>query len=204
METSQNGVITRTVVFFREEAVRVGEVVPIHFPPARRSPRGLLPRLVADSIPFATSALPDILARFGFAVGSFEEAKTERTLGMCETPSLAWDAKFCATSLEAKVEGTVAALGTQYIRPVTSALPRSGAPLQQYTIRAVRPVEGSRFVASTIFQQVPQFFFLKHVNVVLSHKRHQTSECQPDKLITINSNVSLRNKYCPADDIVSQ
>ncbi|TVU06429.1 hypothetical protein EJB05_49642, partial [Eragrostis curvula] len=92
--------------------------------------------------------LGGVLARFGIPVGSQQAADMDETLGMCEAQSThAGEAKFHATSLETLVEGAIAALGTSDIRPVTSTLPRSGAPLQPYTIRAVRPIDGSRFVA---------------------------------------------------------
>ena len=41
----------------------------------------------------------------------------------------------------------MAALGTRRVRAVTSTLPRAGAPPQEYTVRAVRPVDGASFVA---------------------------------------------------------
>ncbi|TVU06323.1 hypothetical protein EJB05_49531, partial [Eragrostis curvula] len=124
------------------------ETLPVLFPPARRAPLGLLPRDVADSIPFSSSALPDALARLGVAAGSAQAAEMEKPLGMCETPSLAGEAKFCATSLEAMVQGPMAGLGTNEITPVTSpSLPRSGAPLQPFAVRAMRRIDGSRFVA---------------------------------------------------------
>ncbi|TVU06428.1 hypothetical protein EJB05_49641, partial [Eragrostis curvula] len=78
-----------------------------------------------------TSRTPAALARLGVAAGSAAAAEMERTLGMCETPSLAGEAKFCATSLEALLEDAMAGLGTRDVVPVTSpSLPRSGAPLQ--------------------------------------------------------------------------
>lgn len=71
---------------------------------------------------------------------------------MCEAaPRTDDEAKFCATSLEALVEGATTALGTRDIKPVTSMLPSSGAPWQPYTVRAVRPIVGgeasAKFVA---------------------------------------------------------
>ncbi|WVZ92351.1 hypothetical protein U9M48_038424 [Paspalum notatum var. saurae] len=138
---------TTTTVFFHEGAVRVGERLLFHFPAAAPSALGLLPRGVADSIPFATAALPGVLAFLGVSPGSTKAAAMAETLRTCELPPLGGDAKFCATSLEALVERAMAALGTRDVRAVTSALPRAGAPLQRYTVRAVRPVDGASFVA---------------------------------------------------------
>nr|BAM13311.1 RAFTIN 1 [Oryza punctata] len=147
--TTGRGVSTAatTTVFFHEEAVRVGERLPFYFPAATTSARGFLSRRVADSIPFTTAALPGVLALFGVAPGSAEAASMRETLRTCEWPTLAGETKFCATSLEALVEGAMAALGTRNVAALTSTLPRGGAPLQAYTVRAVLPVEGSGFVA---------------------------------------------------------
>jgi len=46
-------------LFFREEAVQVGKTITLYFPLAASAPLGLLPRHVADSIPFSTSSLPE-------------------------------------------------------------------------------------------------------------------------------------------------
>jgi len=130
-------------LFFHEEVVQVGKIITLYFPLAASAPLGLLPRHVADSIPFSSTSLP----RLGVARNSMQAANMEETLYMCGLPPKAGEAKFCATSLEALVEGTMAALGTRNIRPMTSDLPRSGAPKQPYTVRAVHPVDGSSFVS---------------------------------------------------------
>ncbi|XP_047069056.1 protein RAFTIN 1B-like [Lolium rigidum] len=133
---------TKTKVFFHEESVRVGERLPFHFPPASAPALGFLPRRVADSVPFMAPALPGVLAAFGVAPGSTMASSMEATLRACETPTMAGESKFCATSLEALVERAMGVLGTRDVRPVTSTLPRDGAPLQTYTVRAVQRVEG--------------------------------------------------------------
>ncbi|KAG0534642.1 hypothetical protein BDA96_04G296900, partial [Sorghum bicolor] len=116
---------TPTSVFFHEEAVRVGERLSIHFRAAAPAALGLLPRGVADSIPFTTAALPADLALLGVPPGSSTAAAMAETLRTCERTLPAGDteARFCATSLEALVERAVAALGTHDVRAVTSVRP---------------------------------------------------------------------------------
>ncbi|KAM0854652.1 hypothetical protein ACQ4PT_050294 [Festuca glaucescens] len=133
---------TKTKVFFHEESVRVGERLPFHFPPASPAALGFLPRRVADSVPFTAPALPGVLAAFGVAPGSAMASSIKATLRACETPTMAGESKFCATSLEALVERAMGVLGTRDVKRVTSTLPRAGAPLQTYTVRAVQRVEG--------------------------------------------------------------
>ncbi|CAD6258019.1 unnamed protein product [Miscanthus lutarioriparius] len=62
-------------LFFREEALQVAS-----------APFALLPRHVADSIPFSTSSLPSALARLGVARNSVQAANMEETLYMCGLP----------------------------------------------------------------------------------------------------------------------
>ncbi|XP_040251268.1 protein RAFTIN 1B isoform X1 [Aegilops tauschii subsp. strangulata] len=140
--TARVGKAETTTVFFHEEAVRVGKRLPFYFPLTTPAALGFLPRQVADSVPFTTAALPGVLATFGIASDSATVASMEATLRACESPTIAGESKFCATSLEALVERAMGVLGTRDIRPVTSTLPRAGAPLQWYTVRVVRPVEG--------------------------------------------------------------
>ncbi|KAF8654491.1 hypothetical protein HU200_061681 [Digitaria exilis] len=132
---------SKTTVFFHEESVRVGERLAFHFPAASPAPLGLLPRNVADAIPFTTSSLPSVLALLGVSPSSVQAAAMAETLRTCESsPTLSGggeEAKFCATS----------ALGTRDVRAVTSTLPRAGAPPQEYAVRAVRRIDGESFVA---------------------------------------------------------
>nr|CAB3481326.1 unnamed protein product [Digitaria exilis] len=142
---------SKTTVFFHEESVRVGERLAFHFPAASPAPLGLLPRNVADAIPFTTSSLPSVLALLGVSPSSVQAAAMAETLRTCESsPTLSGgggEAKFCATSLEALVERATSALGTRDVRAVTSTLPRAGAPPQEYAVRAVRRIDGESFVA---------------------------------------------------------
>lgn len=130
-----------TTVFFHEKSVRVGSHLRFRFPAANPAPLGLLPLAAAASIPFSTAALPAILALFRVPPGSPRAAAMAATLRTCEWPPLAGEAKFCASSLEALVERAMATLGTRDVRPVTSTLPRAGAPLRAYAVRAVRRVD---------------------------------------------------------------
>ncbi|KAF8697288.1 hypothetical protein HU200_035877 [Digitaria exilis] len=130
--TAEVAVDTKMAVFFREEALRVGQSLPFRFPAAVTAPLGLLPRHVADTIPFSSSALPGVLALLGVAEGSAQATRMQDTLGMCEDPGLEWEAKFCATSLEALVEGAQGVLGTKDVMEMISSVPSTGAPLQPY------------------------------------------------------------------------
>lgn len=153
---------SKMAVFFHEDALRVGQSLPFRFPAAVTAPLGVLPRHVADAIPFSSSALPGVLAQFNVAEGSAQAAKMEETLGMCEDPGLEWEAKFCATSLEALVEGAQGVLGTRDITEMISTVPRAGSPLQAFTVRAVRPVRGSCSFVGCHQKEYPYTVYMCH------------------------------------------
>ncbi|CAL5006688.1 unnamed protein product [Urochloa decumbens] len=134
-------------VFFREDTLRVGQNLSIRFPTPVAAPLGFLPRHIADAIPFSSATLPTVLAQLGVPKNSIQAAKMEDALAMCEAPGLAWEAKFCATSLEALVEGVQGVLGTRAVTEMVSSRVPHGSPrLQVYAVRAVRTIEGSGFV----------------------------------------------------------
>ncbi|PON97665.1 BURP domain containing protein [Trema orientale] len=72
-----------------------------------------LPRQAADSIPFSTQKLPEILNHFSVKPNSIEAKIMKQTIGECEVPSIKGEVKFCATSLEYLIEFSVSRLGRQ-------------------------------------------------------------------------------------------
>ncbi|XP_034680552.1 BURP domain protein RD22-like [Vitis riparia] len=70
-----------------------------------------LPHQIADSIPFSSDKLPEILNRFSLKQ-DFEEAEImKETIQECEQPALEGDSRFCATSLESLVDFSISELG---------------------------------------------------------------------------------------------
>ncbi|KAK9274319.1 hypothetical protein L1049_019133 [Liquidambar formosana] len=70
-----------------------------------------LPREVADSIPFSSTKLPQILNRFSLRPKSVEAQIMKETNEQCEGPGNVGEDKYCATSLESLIDFSTLELG---------------------------------------------------------------------------------------------
>ncbi|XP_010248291.1 PREDICTED: BURP domain protein RD22-like [Nelumbo nucifera] len=73
----------------------------------------LLSRQVADSIPFSSNKLPDILDEFSIEPGSIQAEAIEETITACErsTEDNEEEAMHCTTSLESMIDWSISKLG---------------------------------------------------------------------------------------------
>ncbi|XP_015694323.1 uncharacterized protein LOC102702105 isoform X3 [Oryza brachyantha] len=129
-------------VFFFHDALRPGSIITPTIPTTDSLP-ALLPRRVADSIPFSTDRFADIVAMF--APASLAMAREIRwALDTCQHPRpLPGEKAGCATSLESLAELAAGLLGTRDVQAFSAAdLPTDGAdtPAQRgrYNVTAVR------------------------------------------------------------------
>ncbi|KAJ4828245.1 hypothetical protein Tsubulata_033866 [Turnera subulata] len=90
-----------------------------------------LPREVAESIPFSTDKVQEILARFAIDPESANAEVVKDTINDCENPPRAREVKYCATSLESLVDQNVARVGTN-IRVLSTPEGKK----QEYTVLA--------------------------------------------------------------------
>ena len=70
-----------------------------------------LPRQVAESIPFSSNNLPEILNRFSLKDNSAEAKTIENTIKECEKPAMKGEDKYCARSLESLIDFSTSRLG---------------------------------------------------------------------------------------------
>ncbi|KAJ6795705.1 BURP domain-containing protein 3 isoform X1 [Iris pallida] len=145
-ETQVHGDPT-TTLFFLEKDMRPGTKMTLHF---TRTTSGapFVPRRVANSVPFSSSKLPEILDHFSIQPNTAEADAVENTLHECEEPALDGESKFCATSLESMVELSTSSLGTRDVQAVSTTVANEGTPKQVYTIAAggVQSLPGSKLV----------------------------------------------------------
>ncbi|KAB2629679.1 BURP domain-containing protein 3-like [Pyrus ussuriensis x Pyrus communis] len=120
------------VVFFLEEAVRPGITMKYSFSRNTSTPAMFLPREIAESVPFSSSKLPEILNRFSLKPGSVQADIMKQTLQTCESTAIPGEQRYCATSLESLVDYATAKLGRN-IQPISTEL-EAGAAIQNYTI----------------------------------------------------------------------
>ncbi|KAF0923032.1 hypothetical protein E2562_003269 [Oryza meyeriana var. granulata] len=127
-------------VFFLEKDLFPGSKMTLHFTRATAG-AALLPRGRADSIPFRSSKLPEILSQLSVPADSPSADAMRSTLAECEAAPLAGEAKRCATSLESMVEFAASSLGTRDVHAVSTEVDRAGpTPRQAYRVEAVKPV----------------------------------------------------------------
>ncbi|KAF5730837.1 BURP domain-containing protein 17-like isoform X1 [Tripterygium wilfordii] len=95
-------------LFIRFDEIHVGKIIKTKFDfldPSKSSAHHFLPREVADSIPFSSSELPNILPLFSIPQGSRKSMVMEDTLFNCEHGViLEGEIRTCATSLESMLD----------------------------------------------------------------------------------------------------
>lgn len=137
----------RADVFFFHDMLRPGSVITPTIPPTTSLP-ALLPRGVAESIPFSMERISDIMAIL--APASLAMAREIRwTLDTCDHPrTLSGQKAGCATSLESLAELPASLLGRRNIRAFSAMdlpmdAPGTPALRGKYNVTAARKLSGS-------------------------------------------------------------
>ncbi|KAJ4788130.1 BURP domain-containing protein [Rhynchospora pubera] len=100
-----------------------------------------LPRQVADSIPFSSSMLPDILSHLSVSPSSEMASSIKKTIAECEAKPLAGQLKLCATSLESMVDFAKYGLKSSNLRAMSTSVAKATSQIQKYTITGVKASE---------------------------------------------------------------
>ncbi|XP_040383853.1 BURP domain-containing protein 3 isoform X2 [Oryza brachyantha] len=124
-------------LFFLEKDLHPGKTMTVHFTPTTAGAK-FLPQSEADTMPFSSEKVSEILSRFSVNPGSVEAAEMARTLRDCEAPAAKGEKKACATSLESMVDFATSSLGTSHVRAVSTVVGKEGSPEQEYTMTAVK------------------------------------------------------------------
>ncbi|PIN06748.1 hypothetical protein CDL12_20691 [Handroanthus impetiginosus] len=137
------------IVFFFVEDLKEGNTMPIYFPRRELQASHILSREEADSIPFSSQDLDNLLQFFSFSQGSPQAIAMKDTLRECETKPIKGETKFCATSLESMLDFTKTILGSQTeIKFLsTTHLTQSNTLLQKYTVMGFQEIPAPKMVA---------------------------------------------------------
>ncbi|XP_073116459.1 BURP domain-containing protein 6-like isoform X1 [Elaeis guineensis] len=132
-------------VFFLEKDLHPGANMTFHF---TRTTTGatLLPRELADSIPFSSAKLPEILSRLSIAPDSVQAETMKKILLECEEPAIDGEIRYCATSVESMVDFSTSSLGTRNVEALSTTVDRKAPPKQVYTISKVQKLPTSKLV----------------------------------------------------------
>ncbi|XP_019447491.1 PREDICTED: BURP domain protein RD22-like isoform X1 [Lupinus angustifolius] len=120
------------VLFFMEKDLHRGTKLNSHFTKASNEAT-FLPRQVADSIPFSSNKVKDILNKLSVEPGSDEAKIMKNTINECEAKGLKGEEKYCATSLESMVDFATSKLGKN-IKAFSTEKAENETKLQKYTI----------------------------------------------------------------------
>ncbi|XP_010249743.1 PREDICTED: BURP domain protein RD22 [Nelumbo nucifera] len=119
-------------LFFMEKDLNAGTKMNLRFTKTT-SGATFLPRQVADTIPFSSKALPQILRQFSVEPQSEEAELMKNTLEDCEMPAMEGEDKLCATSLESMVDFSTSKLG-KHVVAMSTEVDKENTKRQQYTI----------------------------------------------------------------------
>ncbi|KAG6409608.1 hypothetical protein SASPL_127648 [Salvia splendens] len=144
-------------LFFLEKDLRAANKMTLHFTkPTNR--QKFLPRRAAASIPFSSSALPEIYRELSVEPGSGEAEAIAKTVRECE--DAAKEETLCATSLEAMVDFAASVVGTTDARAVSTEA--ESAERMEYLIEGVRRMGGGKAVAACHKEEYAYAVFYCH------------------------------------------
>ncbi|KAF3332156.1 BURP domain-containing protein 3-like protein [Carex littledalei] len=146
--------------YFSGKSLRIGSTMTLHFTRATAG-ASLLPRQVADSIPFSSSKLPNILSRLSIDPSSEMASSIKKTLAECEANAMPGEIKHCATSLESMVDFAMSSLKSRNLRALSTFVSKDTTPNQKYTITGLNKVKASGLMACHA-QRYPYAVFRCH------------------------------------------
>ncbi|KAA0876100.1 hypothetical protein EYC94_25595, partial [Enterobacter hormaechei] len=92
-----------------------------------------LPRKIADTIPFSSNKVENILNKFSIKQDSEEAEIVKNSIKECEESGIKGEEKLCVTSLESMVDFTTSKLGKN-VEAYSTEVNKESELLQQYTI----------------------------------------------------------------------
>lgn len=150
------------VFYFLQKDLQQGTNMNIHFTKFT-TPTPFLARNLADSIPFSSKKLPEILSKFSVKQNSLASKIMKRTIDECEAPANKGEQKYCATSLENMIDFTTSKLGKKVNAVSTDVEKESG--LQKYRILGIKKI-GEKSVVCHKANYAYAVFYCHNINNV--------------------------------------
>ncbi|GFP80267.1 dehydration-responsive protein rd22 [Phtheirospermum japonicum] len=145
-------------LFFLEKDLHAGKKLNLQFTKTKNKAT-FLPRQTADSIPFSSNKLPEILNTFSLNPNSDEAEAIKRTIRECEEKGLRGEDKFCATNLESMVDFTTSKLGKDVKALSTNS---KNEQKKEYTIVGVEKMPNKKAVVVCHRQEYAYAVFYCH------------------------------------------
>lgn len=153
-------------LFFLEKDVNPGSKFQLRFTKmASSSP--LISRLQANTIPFSSNKLLEILTRIQVKPTSATASVMNKTLIECEGPTLDGESKHCATSLESMVEFIMLSLGTRDVQASSTTITEKSGNFEakktyNFASVGVHALGRDELVAACHLQPYPYAVFYCH------------------------------------------
>ncbi|KAJ9182693.1 hypothetical protein P3X46_006658 [Hevea brasiliensis] len=122
---------SKTTIFFLYNDLLPHRKMTLKFTKSNKT-SNFLPRKIAETIPFSSNKLPQILNYFSIKPSSKEAQIAKRTIEDCEAPNIRGENKYCATSLESLVDFVIRMYGKKVQALATEAEKENKE--QEYTI----------------------------------------------------------------------
>ncbi|XP_027180300.1 BURP domain protein RD22-like [Coffea eugenioides] len=123
-------------VFFLKMDLNRGSSMNMKFVESVKSTTAFLPRQVANSIPFLSKSVPEILNKYSLNPQSQDPGIIKETIAECEVPAMKGEDKYCATSLESMVDFTTSKLGKDVLA-ISNEAQKTDPKVQKYGIVSV-------------------------------------------------------------------
>ncbi|KAK2453097.1 hypothetical protein QL285_000826 [Trifolium repens] len=120
-------------LFFLEKDLHHGTKMNMKFKNNSNYGKTFLPQEVANSIPFSSNKLENILNMFSIKQGSKESQIVKNTISMCEEHGIKGEEKTCVTSLESMVDYVTSKLGNN-VEAISIEVNKESNELQEYVI----------------------------------------------------------------------
>ncbi|KAF2288743.1 hypothetical protein GH714_012203 [Hevea brasiliensis] len=94
----QKEIFNTTTIYFLQDGLHPDKKMKLTFTKSTNG-SNFLPRKIAETLPFSSNKLPEILNYFAIEPTSKEAQILKHTIAECEAPSIRGEHKYCATSL---------------------------------------------------------------------------------------------------------
>ncbi|KAL9239831.1 hypothetical protein vseg_014114 [Gypsophila vaccaria] len=139
-ESSKPSTDDSVIFFLVKDLTHPGTRMKLHFLMGAQEAK-FMPRQLANSVPFSSNKLPQILKFFNVHPTSANAKMIEETITLCESKPIKGEAKSCKTTLESMVNYVKSRLGSQ-IKALSTEIDKETK--QEYRIESARKIESEK------------------------------------------------------------
>ncbi|GAU21085.1 hypothetical protein TSUD_10020 [Trifolium subterraneum] len=151
---------SNVAIWFLENDLHHGKKLNMQF--TNNNVAKFLPKEVANSIPFSSNKMENILDKFSIKKGSKEYEIVKYTINDCEEKGMKGEEQLCVTSLESMVDFATSKLGNN-VEAISTEVEKECSKLQQYVIaKGVKKLGKDNKVVTCHKENYPYAVFYCH------------------------------------------